>query len=121
MTARVLPILMLLATVALTACGGGSSNNTPEAPNASSSTITVTVGGAPTAGISVTLSTSLNGSMPSGTTIATGTTNGSGQVTFNNLPASGAICDSAERSNNNQAQFVGACHQPFPSSTTLDF
>lgn len=110
-----------LALVALTACGGSSSTSIPPTPNASSTTITVTVAGVPTAGITVTLSTALNGAKPSGTIIATGATNAQGQAAFNNLPSSGTICDSAEMSSSHGAQFVGACHRPFPSSDTLAF
>lgn len=118
MTLRSFAIFLL---VGLAACGGSSSSVTPQTPNASTSTITVTVAGVPTSGITVTLSTQLNGSKPAGKTIATGATDAQGQATFNNLPAFGTICDSAEIVHGSSAQFVGACHQPFPSTDTLAF
>ncbi len=69
-------------------------------------------------GISVTLSTGISGTTPTGV-ILTETTNSSGQVTFTNLPSSGQLCVSAATGIGASFTFNEYCAQSFPSSYTL--
>jgi hypothetical protein len=112
-----------LCALAFTACSNNPGiSSTPSGPNPSSVVVTVTVGGTPTANITVTLSTQLNGALPSGTTLATGVTDDNGHVTFGGLPAIGTLCLSAVQSAPGFAAAVGACHsQPIPATATLNF
>jgi hypothetical protein len=113
-----------LAAFAITACSNNPGiSPAPSGPNPSSVLVTVTVGGTPTANITVTLSTQLNGALPvSGTILATGVTDGNGHVTFSAVPAIGTLCLSAVQSAPGFAAAVGACHsQPIPATATLKF
>ena len=106
---------------ALLACNGNTkstpSTSAPSTPNASSSTITVeNTGGDRIQEASVTLSSALNGTSPSGTIIGTQHTGFTGQATFNGLPSAGQICASAS---DRGYVATGACRQPFPATFTL--
>ncbi len=117
------PAAIALA-MAFCGCSGGSGPSTaPNQPtlNASSSLITVdSVGGAPTSGITVTLSTGLSGTTPTGV-ITSQTTDVKGQTTFSNLPPTGQLCVSAVTGSGNSLQQTGNCAQPFPPTFTLTF
>ncbi len=113
----------LVAALALSACGGSSSSTTPPLNNPNSTVVFVTVGGAPGVGLTVTLSTALNGTTPPANSILqTATTDATGTAIFNLLPATGKLCASVVQSAPGYATSLGKCHsQPFPASLTLAF
>jgi hypothetical protein len=117
-TAKRASIGFLICILALPGCGGGSSMpNTPTNP--SSTLVTVqNAATAPLPGVTVTLSTGLNGQTPTGV-ISTGVTGANGQVTFS-LPATGTLCISASVASGNSSTFAGNCSSPpFPSTFGL--
>ncbi|HXO17615.1 MAG TPA: hypothetical protein VN909_05545 [Candidatus Dormibacteraeota bacterium] len=108
--------------LAVAACSGGSTGSTPgTAPNASSTTITVTTSkGAPITQIQVTLSTGIADGDATGP-IASNPTNGAGQVMFSNLPSSGQLCVSTATTVGGHLYTASHCAQPFPASYNLKF
>jgi hypothetical protein len=108
-----LPIVAL--ALSLSACGGGGGATYL---NASSTLVTVDGStGAPLPGITVTLSSGVNGITPDGV-IATGVTNALGFVTFT-LPSRSPLCVSATLGTN-PLVFESECRPaPFPSAVTL--
>ncbi|HVN68028.1 MAG TPA: hypothetical protein VMU38_00035 [Candidatus Binatia bacterium] len=108
------------ALLAVAACS--SSSSTPNSgANASSTTITVTTSkGSPISQIQVTLSTGILDGEGTGV-ITAEPTNGSGQVTFSNLPASGQLCVSTSTTDGGHLYRAYHCTQPFPAAYTLKF
>lgn len=108
------------ALLLVAACKGSSTTPIP-GPNASSTTITVTTSkGAALSQLEVTLSTGLAKGEATGT-IASDPTDGSGQVRFSNLPASGQLCASTSTTIGGQLYRANHCAQPFPANVTLKF
>lgn len=109
------------ACLAAAACSG-SSNSTPNtAPNASSTTVTLTTAkGAPISQLLVTLSTGISGGGPTGV-IASDPTNSAGQVVFSNLPGAGQLCVFAATTVGGVVYKTQHCASPFPARYTLKF
>ncbi|MGD0474780.1 MAG: hypothetical protein ABSB70_16420 [Candidatus Velthaea sp.] len=108
---------IVLLAFAAAGCGGSSSPATPTNPSSTAVTVS-NAAGLPLNGITVTLSTGLNGQTPTGV-IATVTTGTNGQVTFS-LPSTGLLCVSATVTLGGSTTFSGSCHSPpFPSTTTI--
>jgi hypothetical protein len=118
--------LVVAAVSILTAagCGGsGSSITAGQSQNAPLTAVTVSeaqtfpdgsVVQVPAVGVTVSLSTGVNGTTPTGVR-ATAVTSTAGVVTFTNLPASGQLCVSVAAS----SLFAASCREPFPGAVTL--
>jgi hypothetical protein len=106
---------------ALAACNSSSSSVPSNAPNASSTVITLESStGGPLTGLTVTLSTGIDKGEPSGV-ISSQRTNSAGQATFVNLPSAGQLCVYSSTSAGGKIYRTNHCAHPFPASYTLKF
>jgi hypothetical protein len=116
---RRLGIISLLA--ALAACSSGSSTpSTSNAPNPSSTTVTVTLKGGGLYNQAVTLSRSIANGGPTGV-ISTLRTNHAGQVLFASLPSSGQLCVYSSMLVGGTLYKTSHCAQPFPANYALKY
>jgi hypothetical protein len=117
---RRVEILGLLC--ALVACSSGSSTPSTgsNAPNPSSTTVTLKLKGGPLFNMPVTLSRSIVNGGPSGV-IRTLLTNHGGQVLFEALPSSGPLCVYSSMLVGGTLYKTSHCAQPFPGTYTLNF
>jgi hypothetical protein len=107
---------------ALVACSSGSStpSTNSNAPNPSSTTVTLKLKGGPLYNMPVTLSRSIVNGGPTGV-IRTQLTNHGGQVLFEALPSSGQLCVYSSMLVGGTLYKTSHCAQPFPGSYTLNF
>jgi hypothetical protein len=116
---RRLGIISLLG--ALAACSSGSSTpSTSNAPNPSSTTVTLTLKGGGLYDQPVTLSHSIVNGGPTGV-ITTERTNRAGQVLFESLPSSGQLCVFSSMLVGGTLYKVSHCAQPFPANYGLKY
>jgi hypothetical protein len=116
---RRLGIISLLG--ALAACSSGSSNpSTSNAPNPSSTTVTLMLKGGGLYDQPVTLSRSMVNGGPTGVIIIL-RTNHVGQVVFTSLPSSGQLCVYSSMLVGGTLYKVSHCAQPFPASYALKY
>jgi hypothetical protein len=88
---RFLPQVGLIASlVALSACSGGGSGPSNPPVQITATTVEATLAGAPQSGITITESTSTDGTP--GTPITTAVTNGAGQADFTGLTPGSGYC-----------------------------
>jgi hypothetical protein len=118
--ARCLGIVGLLCAVI--ACKGGpSSPSVSNAPNPSSTTVTLTTSkGGPLYDLPVTLSTGVVNGSPTGV-IRVQRTDTAGQAIFISLPSSGQLCVSSVTEAGGTVYRTSHCAQPFPASYRLEF
>jgi len=107
---------------ALVACSSGSStpSTNSNAPNPSSTTVTLKLKGGPLFNMPVTLSRAIVNGGPSGV-IRTLLTNHGGQVLFEALPSSGQLCVYSSMLVGGTEYKTSHCAQPFPGNYTLNF
>ena len=106
---------------ALAACSSGSSTpSTSNAPNPSSTTVTLMLKGGGLYDQPVTLSRSIVNGGPTGV-IRILRTNHAGQVIFTSLPSSGQLCVYSSMVVGGTLYKVGHCAQPFPASYALKY
>jgi hypothetical protein len=116
---RRVEILGLLC--ALVACSSGSSTpSTSNAPNPSSTTVTLKLKGGPLYDMPVTLSRSIVNGGPTGV-IRTLRTNHAGQAFFEALPSSGQLCVYSSMLVGGTLYKTSHCAQPFPGTYTLSY
>jgi hypothetical protein len=106
---------------ALAACSSGSSTpSTSNAPNPSSTTVTLMLKGGGLYDQPVTLSRSIVNGGPTGV-IRILRTNHAGQVIFTTLPSSGQLCVYSSMVVGGTLYKVSHCAQPFPASYALKY
>jgi hypothetical protein len=116
---RRLGIIALIG--ALAACSSGSSTpSTSNAPNPSSTTVTLLLKGGGLYDQPVTLSRSIVNGGPAGV-ISILRTNHAGQAVFTDLPSSGQLCVYSSMVVGGTLYKVSYCAQPFPASYALKY
>jgi hypothetical protein len=127
-----LAVFVAATSLALAACNNYNPNylygtptpsptptGTPN-PNITSATVTVEVSSSPLPNETVTLSNDVNGAI--GSTIATQTTNSSGQTTFSGLKGAGFYCFSASYTpSGSLPQMQAYCGQYWQTGITFNF
>jgi hypothetical protein len=106
---------------ALAACSSGSSTpSTSNAPNPSSTTVTLMLKGGGLYDQPVTLSRSIVNGGPTGV-IRILRTDHTGQVVFSSLPSSGQLCVYSSMVVGGTLYKVSHCAQPFPANYALKY